>query len=545
MQSDSQTKEKKSCIPQKGQDFFSTVKLYTVEKKSFEYDFLELLKKEKFMDKNNEQKNNKTPEMKPKQDSFRSWLKLIPAAAVFAAVCVTCYQADKSPVETTSVSNNNIMSTDEIKELISQGTAGKDFDSEDSSETNGTSISKTSKKTSKIKTGTKKNSSTGSSANGGTAGGGAGSTVTPTTEVPAGGYADGTYTGSGTGFGGTITVQVTVTDHKIAAINIVDASNETASYFANAQGVISKILASQSPNVDAVSGATYSSNGIITAVQNALSQAIPSGNQAVVTPTPTPSPKPTKKPSPIPKPGDEQIYKDGTYTGTGKGYSGTITLTAKIKKGMIKSLEAEHTDTPMFFKKAWDILENEIIQNQSVDGIDTVSGATYSSKGIINAMKDIQKQAEKGTTKVTPTPTPEVTVTPIPEATPTPTPEETPTPEVTPTPEETPAPTPTPEETPEPTPEPTGPYIDGTYTGSSYGYSGRVNVTVTIQGGQIASIEQSNSDSPEYFDYAWETIYPQIMGNQSADGIDAASGATYSSEGILGAIQKALAQALA
>lgn len=118
------------------------------------------------MDKNNEQKNNKTPEMKPKQDSFRSWLKLIPAAAVFAAVCVTCYQADKSPVETTSVSNNNIMSTDEIKELISQGTAGKDFDSEDSSETNGTSISKTSKKTSKIKTGTKKNSSTGSSANG-------------------------------------------------------------------------------------------------------------------------------------------------------------------------------------------------------------------------------------------------------------------------------------------------------------------------------------------------------------------------------------------
>ena len=60
---------------------------------------------------------------------------------------------------------------------------------------------------------------------------------------------------------------------------------------------------------------------------------------------------------------------------------------------MIKSLEAEHTDTPMFFKKAWDILENEIIQNQSVDGIDTVSGATYSSKGIINAMKDILKQA--------------------------------------------------------------------------------------------------------------------------------------------------------
>ena len=500
------------------------------------------------MDKNNEQKSNKTPENKQKQDGMKPWLKLLPAAAVFAAVCVTCYQADKTPVESVQVADNNIMSTDDIKKMISTENlseeSGQAVSSKDSKSSNKKTSSKKTKKTSKIKTGTKKNTTSGAVANGAAGGGGgAGSTVTPTTEVPADGYVDGTYTGSGTGFGGTITVQVTVSNHKIASINILDASSETASYFANAQGVISRIISSQSPNVDAVSGATYSSNGIISAVQSALAQAIPSGSQTTPTPSPTPSPKPTKKPAPTPKPGEEQIYKDGTYTGTGKGYSGTITLTAKIKKGVIKSLEVEHTDTPMFFKKAWEVLENEIIQNQSVDGIDTVSGATYSSKGILNAMKDILKQAEKGTTKVTPTPTPEVTVTPTPEATPTP--EETPTPEVTPTPEETPVPTPTPEETPEPTPEPTGPYIDGTYTGSSYGYSGRVNVTVTIQGGQIASIEQSNSDSPEFFEAAWGTIYPQIMANQSADGVDTVSGATFSSEGILGAVQKALAQALA
>ena len=500
------------------------------------------------MDKNNEQKSNKSTENKPKQDGLKPWLKLLPAAAVFAAVCVTCYQADKTPVESVQVADNNIMSTDDIKKMISTENlseeSGQAVSSKDSKSSNKKTSSKKTKKTSKIKTGTKKNTTSGAVANGAVGGGGgAGSTVTPTTEVPADGYVDGTYTGSGTGFGGTITVQVTVSNHKIASINILDASSETASYFANAQGVISRIISSQSPNVDAVSGATYSSNGIISAVQSALAQAIPSGSQTTPTPSPTPSPKPTKKPAPTPKPGEEQIYKDGTYTGTGKGYNGTITLTAKIKKGVIKSLEVEHTDTPMFFKKAWEVLENEIIQNQSVDGIDTVSGATYSSKGILNAMKDILKQAEKGTTKVTPTPTPEVTVTPTPEATPTP--EETPTPEVTPTPEETPVPTPTPEETPEPTPEPTGPYIDGTYTGSSYGYSGRVNVTVTIQGGQIASIEQSNSDSPEFFEAAWGTIYPQIMANQSADGVDTVSGATFSSEGILGAVQKALVQALA
>lgn len=488
------------------------------------------------MDKNKEQKNNKQTENKPGQDSFRPWLKLLPAAAVFAAVCITCYQADKSPAESVQVTDSNIMSTDDIKKMILAEDLTEKTTATSAKGSKNSAKKTSSKKAGKIKTGTKKNTTSGAAANA-AAGGGAGSTVTPTTEVPAGGYADGTYTGSGTGFGGTITVQVTVSNHKIVSINILDASSETASYFANAQGVISRIISSQSPNVDAVSGATYSSNGIISAVQNALSQAIPSGNQTTATPTPTPSPKPTRKPVPTPKPGEEQKYKDGTYTGTGKGYSGTVTLTATIKKGVIKSLEVEHTDTPMFFKKAWDVLEEEIIQNQSVEGIDTVSGATYSSKGILNAMKDILKQAAQGSTKVTPTPTPKITVTPTPKATPTPKVT------VTPTPEET--PTPAPDETPEPTPEPTGPYIDGTYSGSSYGYSGRVNVTVTIQGGQIVSIEQSNSDSPEFFDEAWNSIYPQIMANQSADGVDTVSGATFSSEGILGAVQKALAQALA
>ena len=489
------------------------------------------------MDKNKEQKNNKQTENKPGQDSFKPWLKLLPAAAVFAAVSITCYQADKSPAESVQVADSNIMSTDDIKKMILAEDLTEKTTASSAKGSKNSAKKTSSKKAGKIKTGTKKNTTSGAAANAAGGGGGAGSTVTPTTEVPVGGYTDGTYTGSGTGFGGTITVQVTVSNHKIVSINILDASSETASYFANAQGVISRIISSQSPNVDAVSGATYSSNGIISAVQNALSQAIPSGNQTTATPTPTPSPKPTRKPVPTPKPGEEQKYKDGTYTGTGKGYSGTVTLTATIKKGVIKSLEVEHTDTPMFFKKAWDVLEEEIIQNQSVEGIDTVSGATYSSKGILNAMKDILKQAAQGSTKVTPTPTPKVTVTPTPKATPTPKVT------VTPTPEET--PTPAPDETSEPTPEPTGPYIDGTYSGSSYGYSGRVNVTVTIQGGQIVSIEQSNSDSPEFFDEAWNSIYPQIMANQSADGVDTVSGATFSSEGILGAVQKALAQALA
>ena len=50
--------------------------------------------------------------------NYKPWLKLLPAAAVFAAVCITCYQAEKSPVETAAVSDNSVMSVKEIKELI-------------------------------------------------------------------------------------------------------------------------------------------------------------------------------------------------------------------------------------------------------------------------------------------------------------------------------------------------------------------------------------------------------------------------------------------
>lgn len=79
-----------------------------------------------------------------------------------------------------------------------------------------------------------------------------------------------------------------------------------------------------------------------------------------------------------------------------------------------------------------------------------------------------------------------------------------------------------PDATPEPTeaPEPVGMYRDGTYTGSAFGYGGKTYLTITISGGQIVSIEQTNQDTPEFFDPAWSTIYSQIMANQSADGID-------------------------
>ena len=68
-------------------------------------------------------------------------------------------------------------------------------------------------------------------------------------------WKDGTYTGSGKGFGGTISVKVTVKDGKISAIDVTSASGETASYFSKAKGIIPKMISGQTTNVDAASGA--------------------------------------------------------------------------------------------------------------------------------------------------------------------------------------------------------------------------------------------------------------------------------------------------
>ncbi|MBE5959953.1 MAG: flavocytochrome c [Lachnospiraceae bacterium] len=91
--------------------------------------------------------------------------------------------------------------------------------------------------------------------------------VTPEVQ---GNFTDGTYTGTGTGNGGEITVEVIVEGGNITTINVVD-QHETPGIFESAEsGVISSIIKTQSTTVDVVTGATNSSNGIMEAVANAL-----------------------------------------------------------------------------------------------------------------------------------------------------------------------------------------------------------------------------------------------------------------------------------
>ena len=85
-------------------------------------------------------------------------------------------------------------------------------------------------------------------------------------------YKNGTFSGSGEGFEGTITVNVTIENDKITNISVVSASDDEP-YWSEGKGIISRIISAQSANVDTVSGATFSSGGILDAVKAALSSA--------------------------------------------------------------------------------------------------------------------------------------------------------------------------------------------------------------------------------------------------------------------------------
>jgi uncharacterized protein with FMN-binding domain len=87
-------------------------------------------------------------------------------------------------------------------------------------------------------------------------------------------YKDGIYQGTGMGFGGDITVEITIKNKKITQIEVLDASGEDSAYFEQAKELLSDILLEQSGQADTVSGATFSSQGLIDAVNEALEKAV-------------------------------------------------------------------------------------------------------------------------------------------------------------------------------------------------------------------------------------------------------------------------------
>lgn len=203
---------------------------------------------------------------------------------------------------------------------------------------------------------------------------------------------DGTYKGSANGYGGKVTVNVTVSKKTMTAIDVVSAPGETDSFFQRAKGVIDEMLTAQSTDVDVVSGATYSSNGIIGAVKNALfgtesnnatAAAANAGNAGGSAPS-------------VSKVSESGTWKDGTYTGSGKGFGGTISVKVTVEDGKISAIDVTSAsgETASYFSKAKGIIP-KMISGQTTN-VDAASGATYSSNGIITAVRNALSKAETG-----------------------------------------------------------------------------------------------------------------------------------------------------
>ena len=211
-------------------------------------------------------------------------------------------------------------------------------------------------------------------------------------------YTDGVYTGSGSGFRGTTQVQVTVSNGYITDITVLSTGDD-AEFFSKAKSsVISQIISAQSVSVDTVSGATFSSNGIIEAVTDALASALGSSGTTVADQSVTTSTASTQETTSEESVTETQTdvstssssgtiaLADGTYTGSGTGFRGETTVSVVVKDGTITSIKVtDYSDDEQFFSRAETTVINEIIAGQTPD-VDAVSGATYSSNGIMEAV---------------------------------------------------------------------------------------------------------------------------------------------------------------
>ena len=331
---------------------------------------------------------------------------------------------------------------------------------------------------------------------------------------------DGTYKGSANGYGGKVTVNVTVSKKTMTAIDVVSAPGETDSFFQRAKGVIDEMLTAQSTDVDVVSGATYSSNGIIGAVKNALfgtesnnatAAAANAGNAAGSAPS-------------VSKVSESGTWKDGTYTGSGKGFGGTISVKVTVKDGKISAIDVTSAsgETASYFSKAKGIIP-KMISGQTTN-VDVASGATYSSNGIITAVRNALSKAETGKSstkkkkkknkknkkKNSGSNNNNIAA-------------------------------------------PAEGYEDGTYTGSA-ACSGEqfkeysVTANVTIKNGKISAVEISSTakgtNLKQFMSRDEVKNLPSlIVSKNGTSGVDAVSGATYSSHAIFNAVNDALSKA--
>lgn len=274
---------------------------------------------------------------------------------------------------------------------------------------------------------------------------------------------DGTYEGIGTGFGVGLKVGVVVENGACKQVVIL-GHNETLTTSEPARVTIPEEMVLQNDvNVDTVSGATYTSNGIIQAVKIALTNGKISDSTDLLE---IPEEEYVKEPMNI---------EDGVYTGSHEGYNGLVYVQVTVEDGYITDVQVtEHNEER--FQAAVDEIPKEIVKYNKID-VDTVSGSTITSHAIIGAVHNALRKALD--------------------------------------------------------------VADGTYVGSAMGYISSIKLEVTVEDGYITDITLLESEEQRESEMQ-EVMHNIIDINSTA--VDSIAGATVSSEAVKKAVDNAINQ---
>jgi len=175
---------------------------------------------------------------------------------------------------------------------------------------------------------------------------------------------DGVYTGEAPGFQSPVTVEVTIMGGKITAVTV--SHGDTPEVADEAARVIpQRIVDKQHFRVDAVSGATDTSEAIMQAVRNAV-------------------PEPVLEVSEL---------ADGEFEGEGEGLMGPIRVRVTVRDGRVINIGVlAHSETPEYADRAFPAITAAVMEKQTLQ-VDIVSGATAASEGLLAALRAALEKA--------------------------------------------------------------------------------------------------------------------------------------------------------
>jgi len=186
----------------------------------------------------------------------------------------------------------------------------------------------------------------------------------------------GTYTATADGNNGLVEVSVEMNETGIVSVTVINHEETPGISDSAIANVPQAIVDQQSLNVDTASGATVTSKAIIKAVEDCLAQAGGSAEDLVA-----------KDAS------YEKTMTAGTYTAKAHGHHSDVEVQTVVTADAIESVTIlAEGETYVLADPALEEIPARIVEHQTLN-VDMITGATYTSKAIINAVEDCLIQA--------------------------------------------------------------------------------------------------------------------------------------------------------